>query len=229
MEKTIAVIAAMESESRQIEVSLEDTHKETHGTVDYTVGRLGGNRIILLQCGIGKVNAATRTVDLIYNYHPDYIISTGVAGGLDTSLNMMDVVVGAETCQHDVWCGPGCEKGQVQGYPRRLPGHPTLLQKALSLTTKTHIVAGLIATGDQFIEEEIHQQTIKTEFPDAIAVDMESGAIAQVCHIYHIPFLSFRIISDVPGKKGRFSLYTDFWKQMADTSFEVTRQFLCSL
>lgn len=229
MEKRIAVIVAMETEHRQIEVSLEDKVKEKHGMVDYTVGRLGNNRIILLQCGIGKVNAAACTADLIYNYHPDYIISTGVAGGLDESLDMMDVVVSTETCQHDVWCGPGTEPGQVQGLPRRFTADKSLLDKALSLHTDTRIVAGLIATGDQFIDDEGRQKAIKAVFPDTMAVDMESGSIAQVCHIYHVPFISFRIISDVPGKEARFKLYTDFWKQMADTSFNVTRQFLCSL
>lgn len=60
-----------------------------------------------MQCGIGKVNAAAGTVELIRNFQPDCIISTGVAGGIDSELNVMDVVVSRNIVYHDVWCGEG--------------------------------------------------------------------------------------------------------------------------
>ena len=67
---------------------------------------------------------------------------------------------------------------------------------------------------------------IKDRFPEALAVDMESGALAQVCHLYHVPFLSFRIISDTPGTDKHFDQYLNFWEVMAEKSFGVTRSLL---
>ena len=69
-------------------------------------------------------------------------------------------------------------------------------------------------------------QSIKARFPEGLAVDMESGALAQVCYLYEIPFLSFRIISDTPGADEHFSQYNNFWSDMADKSFGVTKSLL---
>ena len=70
---------------------------------------------------------------------------------------------------------------------------------------------------------------IKATYPEALAVDMESGAIAQTCHLLGVPFLSFRIISDTPGAEGHFEQYNDFWGTMAQRSFGVTKLFLENL
>ena len=78
-------------------------------------GIINGNEVVLWQCGIGKVNAAIGTINLITQHNPDCIISTGLAGGIDPSLEVTDVVVGSQTAYHDVWCGEGNEWGQVQG------------------------------------------------------------------------------------------------------------------
>ena len=88
---------------------------------------------------------------------------------------------------------------------------------------------GLICSGDQFITDREQLNLIKQRFPLALAVDMESGALAQVCHLYGVPFLSFRIISDTPGAEGHFDQYTNFWDTMADRSFAVTRSLLDAL
>ncbi|MBQ0060303.1 MAG: 5'-methylthioadenosine/adenosylhomocysteine nucleosidase, partial [Bacteroidales bacterium] len=71
--------------------------------------------------------------------------------------------------------------------------------------------------------------TIKEDWPDGLAVDMESGAIAQTCYLYNVPFISFRIISDTPGVEQHFEQYANFWETMANTSFGVTKTFLESL
>ena len=90
--------------------------------------------------------------------------------------------------------------------------------------TKLH--GGLICSGDQFITNRTQLQTIKNRFTDGLAVDMESGALAQVCYIYKVPFLSFRIISDTPGANNHFDQYQNFWETMADRSFGVTKALL---
>lgn len=132
---------------------------------------------------------------------------------------------------HDVDCGVGlgCQRGQVQGLPLYYEGDERLVSVAKSVQGKTRIHAGLILTGDQFITSRQALNDIKTLFPDGLAVDMESAAIAQVCHIQGVPFVSFRIISDTPGAEGHQQQYENFWQEMADRSFGVTREFLVSL
>ena len=219
----------MSVEYRQVASMLSHTEEQTHGPMTYLVGELGNNRIVLQQCGIGKVNAAAGVAAMILQYSPDRVVSTGVAGGIDTCLHVMDVVVGRQTCYHDVWCGEGCDPGQVQGLPTQFDGDGKMLRAALDLQTEVPIVDGLICTGDQFITSRDELNHIKGEYPTALAVDMESAAIAQVCHTYGVPFISFRIISDTPGAEAHFEQYLDFWATMADRSFCVTKAFLESL
>ena len=229
MNKTIAILTAMSVEHRQILAMLSEVREEKHGPHTYSIGRLGSGRIVLLQCGIGKVNATAGVVDLILHYQPSCVVSTGVAGGIDSRLQVMDVVAGTHTCHHDVWCGDGYAPGQVQGLPARFEGDPELLRKAGSMEADVRIVPGLILTGDRFITDRSEQQALKQAHPDALAVDMESAAIAQACYLYAVPFVSFRIISDTPGAEGHFQQYLNFWQTMADKSFSVTRTFLSSL
>jgi adenosylhomocysteine nucleosidase len=86
-----------------------------------------------------------------------------------------------------------------------------------------------MVSGDWFVDSREKMQEILNHFPEAKAVDMESCAIAQTCHLLGIPFISFRIISDVPLSDHKASQYFDFWSRMADGSFEVTRQFIEAL
>ena len=81
----------------------------------------------------------------------------------------------------------------------------------------------------QYLQARLRMAEVFVVFPAGLAVDMESGAIAQICHIYKVPFLSFRIISDTPGADNHWEQYTNFWSTIADRSFEVTRIFLHSL
>ena len=225
----IGIIAAMSSEYKQVAQLLEDKTEHTEGIYTYTEGRIKNNTIILTQCGIGKVNAATGAVELIRTFQPDCIISTGVAGGIDRCLKVMDVVASQHIVYHDVWCGEGNAYGQIQGMPAQFEGNPTLFNCAMSINTQTAIHGGLICTGDKFITDREELDVIKGNFPEGLAVDMESAAIAQVCHIYKVPFISFRIISDTPGAENHWEQYTNFWGEMADRSFGVTKAFLESL
>ena len=184
---------------------------------------------VLLQCGIGKVNASSGVTSLIINFKPDSVVSTGVAGGIDTCLRVMDVVVSTQTCYHDVICGEGVDPGQVQGLPRFFESDKKMAEVAEKLESDVRIIPGLICTGDQFITNRDQLNMIKAEYPEGLAVDMESAAISQVCHIFEVPFVSFRIISDTPGAEEHFEEYLNFWQTMADKSFSVTRLFLNSL
>ncbi|MBQ2126296.1 MAG: 5'-methylthioadenosine/adenosylhomocysteine nucleosidase [Bacteroidaceae bacterium] len=226
----IGVLTAMTSEFEQLAVLLEDATNCSYNGIDYLTGRVGDNEIVLRQCGIGKVNAALGAAELIRAFSPDAMVSTGVAGGIDCCLGVMDVVVSTSIVYHDVWCGMDCEYGQVQGMPAVFAADEAMCRAAQSLNddagNRTRIHAGLICTGDQFITNRDELDRIKGNFPAGLAVDMESAAIAQTCHIYGIPFVSFRIISDTPGVDKHIEQYENFWGEMANRSFDVTRRFL---
>ena len=215
----IGIITAMSSEQKQLANQLENPTERKEGPFTYTEGTIKNNTIILMQCGIGKVNAAAGAVEMIRNFAPDCIISTGVAGGIDSCLNVMDVVVSSRIVYHDVWCGEGNAYGQIQGLPLYFTGNETLYQCAISLDTETAIHGGLICSGDKFITDRQELETIKANFPEGLAVDMESASIAQVCHLYEVPFISFRIISDTPGAEKHLEQYKNFWGEMADRSY----------
>ena len=226
----IGIITAMSSEQKQLASQLTEKSECTIGLFTYIKGKIDENTIILMQSGIGKVNAAIGAAELIKNFQPDCIISTGVAGGIDTCLDVMDVVVSKELVYHDVWCGEGNKYGQIQGLPASFTGNETLYTTAMRLETETPIHGGLICTGDQFITDKKALDVIKSNFPEGLAVDMESCAIAQTCYLYNVPFISFRIISDTPGAtKDHTAQYQNFWGEMADRSFHVTATFLRAL
>lgn len=225
----IGIITAMNAEKEQIVQLLEGMTERNVDRFSYVEGRLNGNDLILMECGIGKVNAAIGAVELIRTYNPDCIISTGVAGGIDRELSVMDVVASSRIVYHDVYCGEGNAFGQVQGLPLFFPCNETLYKCATSLNTDTNIVGGLICSGDKFISDPGTLFNIKEDWPDGLAVDMESGAIAQTCYIYDVPFISFRIISDTPGVDQHWEQYSNFWESMAQTSFGVTKTFLENL
>jgi adenosylhomocysteine nucleosidase len=186
------------------------------------------------KCGIGKVNAALGAQRMINEFHPDVIISSGCAGGNGDDINIQDVIVGSEVTYHDVYCGKAIDEttvyGQVQGLPVRYTPDPYLLEKAFNLQTSSiNLHQGLIVTGDWFVDTKEKMRSIIDKFPEAKAVDMESCAIAQTCYINQVPFISFRVISDIPLRDTDASQYHDFWNTIADNSFQITKTFVASL
>ena len=208
----IGIIVAMDKELQQLQHLFSD-----------------GN-VIVQKCGIGKVNAALGTADMISQWKPDVIISSGCAGGNGDDINVQDIVVSTELAYHDVYCGDAIGHsvyGQVQGLPARFQADPALVEKAASLQpTGISLHTGLIVTGDWFVDTRQKMRDIIGHFPEAKAVDMESAAIAQTCYLRHVPFISFRIISDIPLRDTDASQYHDFWSTIADRSFLVTKTFV---
>lgn len=232
---TIGILSAMSKEHEQLTHLLANPIKETDGGYSFTKGTLGQNTLILMQCGIGKVNAAVGATTLIRRYKPDCLISTGCAGGIDERLRVMDVVVSTATVYHDVII-PGCDDGQIQGLPARFKSEDQLVETAMEHLPQPYadnhqpsVYAGLICTGDQFISEAAQLAAIKSKFPEALAVDMESAAVAQTCFLHGLPFVSFRVLSDTPGTHGNIQQYQDFWSLLAERSFSITRRFLAAL
>ncbi|MBR1416030.1 MAG: 5'-methylthioadenosine/S-adenosylhomocysteine nucleosidase [Prevotella sp.] len=214
----IGIVVAMDKELRQL--------RQVFAGTDVTVEK----------CGIGKVNAALGVQRMILEHRPDCIISSGCAGGNGDDINVQDVVVSTHLAYHDVYCGTAIDNttqyGQVQGLPARFPADPYLLEKASGLSLNASHAAlhqGLIVTGDWFVDSKEKMRSIVEKFPDALAVDMESAAIAQTCYLNHVPFISFRVVSDVPLRDTDASQYHDFWSQVAAQSFQLTRTFVESL
>jgi len=190
--------------------------------------------VLVQKCGIGKVNAALGAQRMINEFHPDCIISSGCAGGNGDDINVQDVVVSSELCYHDVYCGRAIDDttvyGQVQGMPARFKADANMLEKALHLqTSDISLHQGLIVTGDWFVDSKEKMRSIIEKFPEAKAVDMESCAIAQTCYINKVPFISFRVISDIPLRDTDASQYHNFWETIAEHSFQITKTFVESL
>ncbi len=216
----IGIIVAMDKELHQLQSLFTD------------------GEVLVQKCGIGKVNAALGAQRMINEFHPDVIISSGCAGGNGDDVHIQDVVVSSELCYHDVYCGTAIDDctvyGQVQGLPARYQADSNLLSKALNsqlstLDSQLKIIPGLIVTGDWFVDSKEKMREIIGHFPEAKAVDMESCAIAQTCYINKVPFISFRVISDIPLRDTDASQYHNFWDNVADRSFSITRTFVESL
>ncbi len=226
----IGIIVAMTSEFNLVNALLEERLERNVNGFSFVEGKLDGKEMVLAKSGIGKVCAAVGISEMIRAYNPVCIVNTGVAGGIDRSLQVMDIVVGNRTVYHDVWCGEGNAYGQVQGMPAFFEADGRMLQAARSVRSDVRLLEGLICTGDRFITDREALDKIKADFPEGFAVDMESCAMAQVCYLYQVPFLSFRIISDTPGRTDDHSLqYREFWTMAPEKSFEVLRQLIAGI
>lgn len=223
----IGIIVAMDKELQLLCPMLDNRMTVTIDDTLFNCGRMAKHDIVVFQCGIGKVNAAVGVMTLVSNFDLDLIINTGVAGAADASVSEMDIVVGNRITYHDVWCGPETEMGAVQGLPRFYEAPAHVVAK---IPKRKDIKKGLIASGDYFVDSLEKLNEIKANFPDALAVDMESGAIAQVCYLKHLPFMSMRVISDSPvAGHDNTAEYNDFWSEAPVHTFEVLKHIVESL
>ncbi|MGL4623406.1 MAG: 5'-methylthioadenosine/S-adenosylhomocysteine nucleosidase [Culicoidibacterales bacterium] len=204
----IAIIGAMEEEVQLLRAQLTERQTDHLAGFEFYVGKLAGKDVVVLRSGIGKVNAAVSTTLLLNHYDISAVINTGSAGGVNQSLNVGDIVIATETTYHDV---DATHFGYVHGQVPQMPAHylsdQTLVQAAQQAlaTTAFHAVTGVIATGDSFIGREEQITAIVERQPVLSAVEMEAGAVAQVCHIFNKPFVIVRSISDVAGKESHLS------------------------
>lgn len=177
--------------------------------------------------GIGKVNAALATAALIREDRPDAVISIGCAGSFAEGVGVGDIIIASETAYHDVWCGPGNEPGQVQGLPCRFRCDETLVEAARASIDGA--LCGLVISGDQFYVSPEEDERQRRLFPDALAADMESAAIAQTCRLLGVPFISIRAISDIHGDGRQGEHYRNFWDGMAEKALGRIADFIGKL
>lgn len=154
-------------------------------------------------------------------FHPQLVINTGVAGGARGGAGVLDVVVADRVAYHDVWCGEGTKPGQAAGCPEAFE---CVLDD--SVFEGLDVRRGLIASGDRFISTAAEVDAIKAVWPDAVAVDMESAAIAHVCYVKCVPFAVVRVISDTPGEADNISQYENFWTDAPERTFAVVKDII---
>lgn len=220
---TFAVIVAMDKEFALMRNSLTNISTDEK---ELCIGNADAGKVVLVKSGIGKVNSALTAYRVIRDYAPDYIINSGVAGGIDRSLGVGDIVVGAETAYHDFYVGDVASPSEL-GFPERIPANAALLAKAQGLWNGCDSVKfGLICTGDQFITNNTALMAIKDKLPDALAVDMESASIAHTCYRSGVPFMSVRIISDTPWVDHHAVQYDTFWKEAPEKLFDTVKRII---
>lgn len=225
----IGIIVAMEKELRLLLPLIEDLNEvSTDDGFTFHIGRLGKRDVTVMKCGIGKVNAALGTNSMINNFAPALIISTGVAGGAGGDARIADIVVGDRVAYHDVWCGPGTTRGEAAGCPRYFLSSPDAV--ALDCLQAEDVHHGLICSGDIFVDSPEVVSRIRSIYPDVMAVDMESAAIAQTCYLRDVPVLCIRVLSDTPGDNdNNISQYENFWEEAPQRTFAILRSVLAEL
>ena len=211
--KRIGIIFAMEEELEELLQRLNLIKKfEIFDLVFYEC-RYKNIECVLVESGIGKVNAARCTQILIDNMKVDYVFNIGVAGGVSDKLNVGDIVIGDKLVQHDFdLTAFNHNKGYIPNVGDYIHSDDYLISLATSCMNDKdyNILLGTIASGDIFCTEKWMSEKIANKF-NALCVEMEGASIAQVCYLSHVPFLVIRCISDTPNGDNKIT-YEEFLK-----------------
>ena len=199
----IGIISAMENEVELLLSEAVTDHVDTIGGVEFHVGTLCGQDVVIARAGIGKVLAAAGAATMLSHYPVSSLIFTGIAGGVGDETKLLDMVIATELVQHDYgsqsqagfrWNAPYIGSGTGYSF-----SDETLVEEAYAAAVQVvgeeHVFKGLIATGDQFIASEAYVEFLQEEF-GAIACEMEGASVAAVCEQYGIPFVVIRAMSD---------------------------------
>lgn len=183
--------------------------------------------IILAKSGAGKVNASMTATKMIDKYKPEFIINTGIAGGLNPA-EVGDFVIGNKMVYYDVNMSShrsNHQHGKVRGLPLEFKANSNLVANFHEFCNnkKIHSLVGTIATGDYFVSNSTYLDSISREAPNILAVDMESTAIAQVCYVHNTPFISVRAISDIITTSYKDE---DFTINIKNVCYELGEQLL---
>lgn len=202
--KKIGIVAAMQEEFEEIERKMTNAEIKRIKDLRFLVGKIGEKECILVQCGVGKVHAARTTQVMIDNFELESIINVGVAGSINDTLNIGDVVIGKYVVQHDFDITAfGHSKGYISGIGNNIKCDEEMILKfnemMKNITERNYqIKLGVVATGDIFCTDIAMKDKIHANF-DADVVDMECAAIAQVAYLNNVPFVVIRSVSDTPN------------------------------
>ncbi|WPH14515.1 5'-methylthioadenosine/adenosylhomocysteine nucleosidase [Variovorax paradoxus] len=218
MSAPVAIVAAMHEELSALLAQMPDEQRVRAAGRDFWVGHLRGQPVVAVLSRIGKVAAAVTATVLLERFGVRAIVFTGVAGGLAPGVEVGDVVVATQLLQHDLDASPIFPKYEVplMGLSRfaadasmgdalaavaeaALRDPVALVGQAAAdefglRSPKVH--RGLLVSGDRFVSAAAESDALRRSLPDALAVEMEGAAVAQVCHDYGVPFAAMRTISD---------------------------------
>ncbi len=203
----IGIIGAMETEVAALKAAASVTKTTEIASMEFCEGTLGGKPVVIVQCGMGKVNAGICAHTLIREFGCTRILNTGVAGSLDAGLNIGDIVVSTDAVQHDFTVEAiGFGKGEIPYTGlSAFPADETLRGEAVravqAVAPEIQVVEGRVCSGDQFISTVEQKNRIIADF-GGLCCEMEGAAIAQTCYLDHTPFVVIRAISDKPDGGG---------------------------
>lgn len=222
----LGIIGAMEQEVETLLGLMENRKESTQAGSTFHEGTLNGLPVAVVQCGIGKVNAAICAQILCSCYGITHLVNTGIAGSLCNDLDIGDLVISQDAMHHDFDCTHfGYPKGQVAGIDViSFPADDTLIGYAFAAAEKVHrghCKIGRIASGDQFVSDSALKEGI-IETTKALCTEMEGAAIAQTAYRNQIPFVIIRAISDKADNSAQMD-YPTFEKQAAHHCAEVTQ------
>lgn len=202
MSDVIGIIGAMDSEVSAIYEKMTSKEIIEINHIKFYKGLLFGKNVVVIKCGIGKVNAALCTQLLILKFDVKKVINTGIAGAVGNSLNIYDFVISTQTVYHDFDTQFfGYKLGQVPGLPEKFDADSKMVELAISTFEKSELSKnhkmqkGLIASGDQFISGGNAKKNILEKF-HPLCVEMEGCAVAHACYLLKIPFVIIRCMSD---------------------------------
>lgn len=220
----IGIIGAMDLEVEGLISKIESCKSAEISGVNFKYGEIFGKRVVVARCGVGKVFASLCAEAMILNFAPSLLVNSGVGGALDGNLRPLDIVFADRLVQHDMDTSPlGDPKGLISGINKV---YFETDDKAVSIlcecaeSLKLSYTVGTIATGDRFVCSMTEKERIVDEF-DAIACEMEGGAIAQVAFINRTPFAVIRAISDSANGEANMD-YFEFLPKAANVSFALT-------
>ncbi len=232
-ETVTGIIGAIKDEVASLEAALTDKRSTFTAGMEFCEGRLDGARVVVVKCGMGKVNAAVCAGIVIREFRACRVINTGVAGSLDASIDIGDIVVSTDAVQHDFDLTPiGCEPGEFPDLgAKAFTADADMRRRAVAAVKASapdiNVFEGRVCTGDQFIASKEKRGAIVSVF-GGLCCEMEGGAIAQVCSMNKTPFVIIRAISDKAGDSGGMS-YLEFEKAAAARCASTVRYMIARL
>jgi adenosylhomocysteine nucleosidase len=227
------IIGAMDEEVSLLRNEMKISKTTTVAGMEFCEGKLDDEDVIVVHCGMGKVNAGICAQILINTFGANRVINTGVAGSLDAKINIGDIVVSTDAVQHDFDLTPlGYAPGEIYDIGTiSFPADEEMRKNVVTATKECapdiQIFEGRICTGDQFIASKEQKNAIISKF-GGLCCEMEGGAIAQVCYLNKIPFVIIRAISDKADDSEEMS-YEEFKKDAATRCAAITKYMVTKI
>lgn len=206
----IAILGAMREEIEPLVAACSDVKSYDYAANTFYTGVLKGKEVVLAYSKIGKVNAAMTATLLIEKFGAKLLLFSGVAGAINPSLKIGDLIFATRLVQHDVDITAfGHPWGFIPETGDFFTSDETLNATAVEVATQmgVKLISGVIATGDQFIANETKKNWIESTYK-ADALEMEGASVACVCTALTVPFFVLRAISDAADMDAGFSFDT---------------------